>query len=191
MPAKTRQRISLDLDQLARDPNTPDVLPSSLRPTLPTTAIRFQLPDRLTGNIITDVRKCEEHFNTCIRQHLQDFPNCEGNIIFDSQSFTTWGLAISSRLKCSENCGYQSARKLKFYEEVQRPGKGRKGATINTQLQVVLTKQPIGNGAVREILASIDTPCPSESGMQRNANKVSDAFHTIAEKQLSKNRQLK
>ena len=137
------------------------------------------------------MRKCEEHFNTCIRQHLQDFPSCEGNIVFDSQSFTTWGLAISCKLKCSENCGYQSARKLKFYEEVQRPGKGRKGATINTQLQVVLTKQPIGNGAVREILASIDTPCPSESGMQRNANKVSDAFHTIAEKQLSKNRQLK
>ena len=42
----------------------------------------------------------------------------------------------------------------------------RRGMTINTQLQGVLTKQPIGNGAIREILASIDTPCPSKSGMQ-------------------------
>ena len=56
-------------------------------------------------------------------------------------------------------------------------------------MQVVLTKQPFGNRAVRELLSSIDTPCPSESGMQKTANKVSDAFHGIAEKQLGKNRE--
>ena len=80
--------------------------------------------------------------------------------------------------------------KLKFYEEVERlRGRGRKAAKINTQLQVSLTKQPIGNSAIRELLSAIDTPSPSESGMQRTANKVSDAFQTIAEKQLGQNRE--
>lgn len=186
--SKTRRRISAALHRLAQNPQTPDVLPSRLRPKSSTTQ-EPALPERLTGNIITDVSKCELHFNSCIRNHLREFPDCSGDIIFDPDSFSTWGLAIAGRMKCSSNCGFIS-EKLKFYEEVERKGRGRKAAKINTQLQVILTKQPIGNSGVREILASIDTPCPSESGMQKNANKVSDAFHTIAEKQLAKNREL-
>ena len=164
------------------------MLPSCLRPKSSTT-LEPGLPERLTGNIITDVNKCELHFNTCIRNHLRDFSDCSGDIIFDPDSFSTWGLAIVGRMKCSSNCGFIS-EKLKFYEEIERKGKGRKAAKINTQLQVILTKQPIGNSGIREILASIDTPCPSESGMQKSANKVSDAFHTINGEQLAKNREL-
>ena len=44
-----------------------------------------------------------------------------------------------------------------------------------------------GEGLVSELFAAIDTPCPSESGMQKNANHVSDAFRDIAEKQLAEN----
>jgi hypothetical protein len=116
-------------------------------------------------------------------------PDCLGDIIFDPQSLSTWGLAFSGRLKCSAGCGFISD-KMKFYQEIERPGRGRRAAKINTQMQVVLTKQTFGNCALREVLASIDTPCPSESGMQKTANKVSDAFHGIAEKQLSENRKL-
>ena len=143
----------------------------------------------MTGNIITDVKKCEFNFNACFREHVKLHPECPGDIVFHPQSFSTWGLAISARLKCAASCGYISD-KLKFYQEIESSGKGRRAAKINVQLQVILTKQPFGNSAVREVLAAIDTPCPSESGMQKNANHVSDAFRDIAEKQLAKNRKL-
>ena len=184
-----RRRISIDLHRIARNPQTPEIQPSNLRPHKCSHVQEPETPERLTGNIITDVTKCEVNFNKCIRSHLETFPECPGDVIFDPQSFSTWGLGIAGRLKCSDSCGFISD-KLIFYQEVMRPGRGRRAAKINSQLQVVLTKQTFGNSAVRELLASIDTPCPSESGMQKTANKVCDAYHDIAEKQLSKNREL-
>ncbi len=53
-----------------------------------------------------------------------------------------------------------------------------------------MTKQPIGNSAIREIFSAMDTPSPSASVMQRTANKVCDAFETIADQQLKQNRDL-
>ena len=183
-----RQRIAADLHKVAINPQTPDILPSNLRPAH-SPSKELQSPERLTGNIITDVTKCELNFNVCIRRHMKMHPECPGDVVFGPHSISTWGLGISGRLKCSVNCGFTSD-KMKFYQEIERTGRGRRAARINTQLQVVLTKQPFGNAAVREVLASIDAPCPSESGMQKTANNVSDAFRGIAEKQLGANRKL-
>ncbi len=179
----------MDLHRIACNPRTPDVLPANLRPLQPQEP-NVDVPCRLTGNIVTDVTKCEEHFNSCIREHTRMFPNCNGDIVFDPQSFSKWGVAFSGRLKCSDGCGYKSVDQKKFYQEVERQGRGRKAAKVNTQLQVVLTKHPIGNLAIRDILASIDTPTPCESSMQKAANKVCDSFHGIAREQLKKNREL-
>ena len=186
--APLRARIPIDLHRAACNPLTPDILPSTLRPIrnpIPANAI----PQRLTGNIITDVTKCEHHFNACIRDHLKEYPRCKGDVVFDPRDFSKWGLAFSGRFTCSAACGYGSAGKLKFYQEVSRKGPGRKAAKTNIQLQVILTKHPIGNVAVRELLAAIDTPIPCESGMQKTANKVCDKFCDIAEDQLKKNRE--
>ena len=147
-------------------------------------------PKRLTGNIVADVTKCEEHFNLCIRDHLARYPHCHGNVVFDTEGFSKWGLAFSGHLKCSAGCGFKSASKLKFYTEVARDGRGRRAAKTNVQLQVILTKHPIGNVAIRELLASIDVQVPCESGMQKTANKVCDKFHDIAQQQLKENRKL-
>ncbi len=62
---KRRFRISRDLHRLACDPKTPDILPEDLRPILEN--VRSPVPcERLTGNIIVDVTKCEQDFNTSI-----------------------------------------------------------------------------------------------------------------------------
>jgi hypothetical protein len=141
----------------------------------------------LHGNIIVDVSKCEANFNTSIRNHISNFPNCLGDVIFDTETFQKRGLGFSGKLICSETCGFVS-EPLKFYKEVNTAGRGRKAATINTQLQVGLTKQPIGNAGIRELLAAIDLPSPSESGLQCTANRVSDAFVDISKQQLCQNR---
>lgn len=93
---------------------------------------------------------------------------------------------------CSAECGYRSATKLKFYTETRREKgrRGRRAAKTNVQLQVILTKHPIGNSAVRELLSAIDVHTPCESGMQRSANKVCDKFVEVAEEQLKVNRDL-
>ena len=187
--APARKRIPIDLHRAACNPLTPNILPSRLRP-IPKPSVIKEIPQRLTGNIVADVTKCEHHFNSCIRQHLKEYPECNGDVVFDPEAFSKWGLAFSDHLKCSAGCGYRSASKLKFYTEVEREGTGRRAAKTNVQLQVILTKHPIGNAAVRELLASIDVHVPCESGMQRAANKVSDKFHELAEEQLKENRKL-
>ncbi len=184
-----RERIPIQLHRAACNPATPNVLPSSLRPSK-TIELDIDVPRRLTGNIVTDVTKCEENFNSCFREHLKLYPGCDGDIVFDPLSFSKWGIAFSGRLKCSVDCGYISSDQKKFYQEVERKGKGRKAAKVNTQLQVVLTKHPIGNVAIRDLFASIDMPTPCESSMQKTANKVGDAFYDITKQQLEKNRDL-
>ena len=178
----------MQLHQAACNPATPNVLPSSLRPAKPI-ELNIDAPCRLTGNVVTDVTKCEENFNSSFREHLQQFPDCDGDVVFDPLSFSKWGIAFTGRLKCSAECGYKSLE-MKFYQEVERKGRGRKAAKVNTQLQVVLTKHPIGNVAIRDLFASIDMPTPCESSMQKTANKVGDAFHEIAKDQLKQNRDL-
>ena len=181
------ERLPSDLHKAAYNPNFPNLLPSSLRPKPSPPEEDPIPPSRVTGNVIVDVGHCEGNFNSAIRNHLKTFPTCEGDVVLDPESFSTWGLGIAVAMKCTE-CGFRTGQ-LKFYREQNVVKKrGRKPAAINTQLQVALTKQPLGNAGVREILAGVDVPGPAESGMQKIANTVSDAFHDISQNELRRNR---
>ena len=80
--------------------------------------------------------------------------------------------------------------KMKFYEEVRSEKRGNKAVKMNIQLQVALTKEPIGNSTIRSILSTLDIDPPSESSMQDMANSVGEAFIDINERQLAANRNI-
>ena len=91
-------------------------------------------------------------------------------------------MAVSGKLVCSSKCGYESDKhdKLKFYDEVGRKVRGRQAVKVNTQLQVGLTKQPIGNTAVRQILASIEAHRYTQYVRDRNAENGEQSFRRIS-----------
>ena len=62
-------------------------------------------------------------------------------MLFDPDTFKTWGLAISSELKCTSKGSFKT-KNLKFYKEdlSHQEGPGRNVAAINLQIQVALTK---------------------------------------------------
>ena len=79
---------------------------------------------------------------------------------------------------------------MKFYEEVQSDKCGNKTVKMNIQLQVALTKEPIGNSTIRNILSTLDIDPAAESSMQDMANRVHEAFIGISERQLAANRNI-
>lgn len=169
-------------------------MPSRLRPNRHKKKVLVGPPaSRLKGNLILDTGCTEKHFNAHIRTHLQIHPTCNGIIIFDPSSYTKWGAAVTCKLKCSHNCGYLTPP-LDFFKKVKHTtqGKGRRAgrraAKINIQLQVGLSKQPVNNSGVRQLLMACDINPPSVSGMQKTSNKVADSFIDLNQKQLQNNR---
>ncbi|XP_072019593.1 uncharacterized protein [Amphiura filiformis] len=65
---------------------------------------------------------------------------------------------------------------------------GRKPAKLNLQLQVALSKQPISNEGMRQVLLSCDINAPCTSSMQKTSNKVMDSFVGVTQDQLKENR---
>jgi len=147
--------------------------------------------DKLAGNFIAHIGSTEKHFNTCIREHLAQKADCPGEVIIDTERYMNMGLGMKAALRCNQ-CSYRSPRVMKFYEEIdcESTKKGPIPVKLNVQLQVALSKEPIGNSAMRNILATLDITPPSERGMQTMANFVSDSYKKINNEQLAKNRQL-
>ena len=143
----------------------------------------------MPGNFIANIGQTERNFNKCIREHLLQNPDCDGLVVLDSKRYLKMGLGVRTGLKCN-TCTYMSKTTLPFYEEVckAKNAPGPAAAKLNIQLQVGLTKNPIGNSAIRNILATLDIDPPSERGMQNVANDVSDVYTNINQEQLSKNR---
>lgn len=147
----------------------------------------------MSGNFIANFKETEMNFNKCVKEHLAQEPSCEGIVRFDSNRYIKRGLGIRSGLRCTV-CDYKSTGIMAFYEEVVQKdeSKGRQGrpaAKLNVQLQVALTKTPIGNSAFRNILSTLDIDPPSERGMQDVANRVSREFTKLNEDQLAQNRE--
>ena len=150
--------------------------------------------DRITdnlqvrGNFILDISRTEDIFNICIKEHMQMSPMCKGFVRLDNDKCCQMGFGIRSHLHCSE-CQYQSSGGMKFFEEIEDSNiKGHTSPKINVQMQVALTKEPIGNSALRNIFALCDINPPAESGMQKLANKVNNKILEINAEQLSSNR---
>ena len=179
-----------DLAKLANE----DVLPSVLRPELAAKSspadIDVTNPDKLSGNFIAHIGSTEVAFNKGIRAHLEANPKCMGDVILDPSTYCKMGLGVRAGLKCTE-CSFCFNR-VKFYEEVEsdRPKRGNKAVKLNVQFQVALTKEPVGNTAIRNILAMLDIDPPTVHAMQEMANKVGQVFTELNENQLALNRSI-
>jgi hypothetical protein len=182
-------RIDRELYTLALNPKTPNLVPSRLRPPRNYTgdAHTTPMPTRLTGNLIVGAQEVEKHFNQSIKSHLCQHPVCNGDVVFDPASYRKWGAAFSCKLKCTANCGYMSPE-LDFYKKVDKVDVGRKSAKINIQLQVALSKLPIGNSSLRKLLLACDINAPCPSAMQRLSNKIGDDMIEFNLTQLETNR---
>ena len=165
--------------------------PSKLRPKSsksPGTATAVST-DTLLGNRIFAVGKLEKLYNDFYKLHREHSPNCEPTISFAPKLERQWGLAVEEGLRC-ESCGLHGSSQ-RLFEEVQRINqRGRLAAKVNIQLQVALSKLPIGNAAVRLIFASLDLPVPCASALQYLSSKVSKTCVDTNEEQMSANRDM-
>lgn len=190
------KRMERDLFDMVRDPEE-IILPSALKlrpleaPGPSSSSLDATDSDKLSGNFISHIKTTEAIFNQCIREHLTEHTDCPGLVILDPERYVQMGLGLKAGLRCNL-CSYKSIRMMKFYDEVEGPNKkkGPKPVKLNVQLQVALTKEPIGNSAMRNIFAALDISPPSERGMQTMSNRVSSVYKDINKDQLAKNRQL-
>ncbi len=113
-------------------------------------------------------------YNEGFRQHREKFAKCNGEIVLDIDHERQWGLTWIQRVKCTK-CTYLSKfHKLYTETDVGRRRRGRKAASLNTSVQIGLSKTPIGGESLRLLCMSADLPPPSSSGLQRAANRVAD-----------------
>ena len=192
-------RIDKDLYSLALNPATPNLVPAILRPRQTGNKSKTESPvTRLTGNLIVRAEQVETNFNQCIKKHLIDYPTCTGDIVFDPASYKKWGAAFTCQMKCTAgNCLYTS-ESLDFYEKVRKEdttcddgaARGRTAAKINVQIQVALSKLPIGNTALRQLFVACDIDAPCVSSMQRSSNRIGDAMVGFNRSQLDTNRKI-
>jgi hypothetical protein len=149
----------------------------------------YQIGEGLQGNFIINIPILEHNFNSCYQDHRETSPECHGLLTFDPNC-RKWGPGMLSAMLVCCKCSYTS-NFLKYYEEVTVTGRrnqGRLSSKVGVQMQVATSKQPIGNAALRRILASCDISPGTSSGMQKASNRVMDKLIVIDEEQLADNR---
>ena len=128
-------------------------------------------------------RKVEDLWNIAIAGHRDWSPRCRGRLEFDLTSESQWGLCWIERLMC-QRCDYKSPS-MKLYEEVEGRKPGRKSGGPNRALQVGLSHCMIGNSAMRDILLALNIPAPSENGMQKQTNMVSQVLEDVNQEDMN------
>lgn len=191
----TPVRLPQELFELAKD-TTSCILPGRLRPTKRKLSCELNRPsgsdagEPIRGNFILNLSLVEEHFNEAVKQHLSTYPDCNGIIRAFAETSEQFGWGFASSLRCTNlKCGFETP-KLKFYEEEEKAGRGRRSAKINVQMAIALTKQPIGYTSMIEILSSCDVSSPSIEGMRKSSNRIADDLIRINRDQLTKNRRV-
>lgn len=144
-----------------------------------TTGKCLQLSQELNSNRIFHYGKTQELWNVAIEGHRNYSSRCIGQLEWDLNAETQWGLGWIEQLQC-QRCHYKSPR-MKLFEEVGTGLKqrGRKSAAPNRALQVGLTHCSIGNHAVRDVLLSLNIPAPAASGMQYQSNTVAPVMQEV------------
>lgn len=125
--------------------------------------------DIIEGNILVEKSRLCQLINTAYREHSDT--GCT-HFEFDLVKFKPWGNFCQTQAIC-KNCPYAS-KHVKLYEEIVSNTPGRRPATGNVRLQVVLQDMPIGNVNAQLILAALGVRAGSLSGMQNMSYKVSD-----------------
>lgn len=121
-------------------------------------------------------------WNEAISEHRKQFAKCNGSLVWDEAGEVKRGLAWIERLKCNK-CDYVS-RQHKLYEEVKTKQPGPKPATCNYGVQIGLAHTSISNTGFAKVILSTNTPAPSLSGMQANANKIGKVLVDTNEKSM-------
>ena len=135
------------------------------------------------GNILLEKSRLLTLINDSTKDH-QQYGVCN-DLQWD---FEPWGVVSSAVLTCT-SCGYQSAR-TKFYEEVTSKGPGRRAATSNARLQLLLQDIPIGPTELQLIFAAVGLRVGSLSGMQKMAYKAAQATEELSEADMRKWREV-
>ena len=137
----------------------------------------FICPIRLnsTGYRIVSIKKNEEMWNQCFKEHMQQNNTCKGQLKWHLPSEERRGMSCRQTMVCT-SCNYKS-KLFNLYHEVTSQGRGRKAADINLGLQVGLHLSPIGTSSLQRICLSSNIPAPSNYGMQKAANKVNKTIH--------------
>ncbi len=137
---------------------------------------------RITGCRIIDMRKCEEMWNKCTKEHVQWSSDCVGNLYFDPEREVKVGVAWKEAVYC-DMCSYRSGLH-KLYTNAETGKPGPKPAALNRALQVGLSETMISNTAMRTILMAADIPAPAHSSMQRAANTVGQTLIQVSKENM-------
>ena len=103
-------------------------------------------------------------------EHKTSNPTCQEILFPLGTDEKTRGLGVEEVFSCHK-CSYKS-KKYKLYNEMRTSQRGRPAVKHNQQLQVGLFSTPISSTSIRKIFSCLDTTVPSESGLQKAANKV-------------------
>ena len=122
------------------------------------------------GNILVEKSRLCQLFNTALEEHSRT--ECT-SFNFDLVRFKPWGHFCQAQAACT-NCTYRSSH-VNLYEELISNRRGRRPATGNVRLQVLLQDISVGNTAVQLILAALGLRPGSLSSMQNLAYRASDA----------------
>ncbi|KAI8483879.1 lens induction in camera-type eye [Branchiostoma belcheri] len=128
--------------------------------------------DDVAGYRIWKVTAGVEGIAKAQQEHDTKHPTCRRRVRASAKGELQVGLATSETLVC-DYCGYTSSR-MKFYDEIEREGRGGRTPVINMAAQVALADCPMAVSAFRQMMASMDLPVPCESSLQNLANRYSD-----------------
>ena len=129
---------------------------------------------------LVDIVKTKDMFRWAYRTHLKTVKECDDPDI-DIETEKRVGVCIKVSL-CCLNCDFRT-HVFKLYDEVYRAGKrGTRPAVANLALVSALMYTAIGLQKARLILSAIDLHVPSESGMQKLTNQVSEKCSKVAKR---------
>ena len=126
------------------------------------------------------VGKTAELWNRGFREHLVWSPKCQGDLVWDMDNSTKWGLCKAMALKCSR-CAFMLSP-MKLYEQVDAGKPGRKAAGPNITVQVALARQGIGASGLVDILHGMQMESPTLSGLYKAGHQVCEKIE-VANKQ--------
>ena len=137
---------------------------------------------------LLQLKNTQVMFFQCYKEHGERHVGCDGMLCFDMKREKKVGLAWQESLKC-EKCTYMSTM-YKLYEEVPSTGRGRRAAVPNVGVHIGLSHASLSMAGLRTVMMAMDVPPPSQSGMQKSANRVMQSIVKVNEKDM-RDRRLK
>lgn len=167
-----------------------DIIPYRLRPkrTPTATAISSQEEKNVSGYRIVSMEKLEVSMNTFLEEHSTASPGCKVSFGLDSKSELNRGICTSVAFRCLR-CQFVCSPHKLYNEQTQRIGsRGPLCGDLNIRFALALQNTGVAIEAGREILATLDIPCPATCTLQKACNFVSDKVVDLSEQVMADNR---